>query len=130
MTSVSAIKSWDTKETSVKLQAVLGGHLTVVTTEAVTERRLNVHVFQGGQVLHATFQTAPVIWTVMDVVRVPHPLRTMKHLSASASKDGWVLLVRNPANLAHQQLTIFATVTIATMGLLVTCFAQTTAQIV
>lgn len=54
----------------------------------------------------------------------------MKHPSAPASRDGWVLLVRNPANLAHQLLIIFASVTIATMGLPVTCSAQTTAQFV
>lgn len=73
MTSVSAIKPWDTKEMSVKLKAVLGGLSTVVTMVAVTERPLNVHVFQAGQVLHATFQTAQVIRTVMDAVRAPYP---------------------------------------------------------
>lgn len=89
MTSVPAIKSWDTKAMSVKFQAVPGGHLTVAITEAVTERPWNARVIQVGQVLHATFQTAPVNQTAMGVVCVPHPQVTMKHQSAIALKDGW-----------------------------------------
>ena len=125
MTSASAIKPWDTKETCVKSQVVPDSLLTVVIMEAVTRRPFSARAILPGRVWHATFQTALVAQTAMRMVRVWHPQQTVKHQSATARKDGWALLVKNPANLGLQLVSIFASVTTAIMGLPVTCCAQT-----
>lgn len=52
----------------------------------------------------------------------------MKHPSVTAPKDGWAWLVNFHVNLGLQLVITFACVTCATMGLPVTCCAQTTVR--
>jgi len=89
MTSVYAIKTWDSKVTCVRSKVVPDSHLTVAIMEAVTERSSSANAILPGQVGHAIFRTALVPLTVMRMARVLHPQQTMKHQSAIAQKDGW-----------------------------------------
>ena len=114
----------------VKFQVVPDSLSTVAIMEAATEPPYSVLVILPGQVRHATFQTALVVQTATHMARVSHPPQTVTHQNATARKDGWASLVKNPAYLGLQLVIIFASVTTATMELPVTCCARITVHCV